>query len=192
MASPFAARCRWCGRRKSLRSRRALGRARGRGPHPKNIQALRTLFNVAHRLAATLGTAWEVILETLGALERALDSPRRRRRRRRRRSRGAQTKRKQRRRGRRSRRAHRRRRATLRLLGDVRGTRCWLSWTRREVSAETRGDGRRGEGARVARRAIVHARAHGGRAARQRPSRARPLAHGGGAFLQRRRVGDVR
>ena len=42
---------------------------------PKNIQALRTLFNVAHRLAATLGTAWEVILETLGALERALDSP---------------------------------------------------------------------------------------------------------------------
>ena len=37
---------------------------------PKNIQALRTLFNVAHRLAATLGTAWEVILETLGALER--------------------------------------------------------------------------------------------------------------------------
>ena len=42
---------------------------------PKNIQALRTLFNVAHRLAATLGAAWEVILETLGALERALDSP---------------------------------------------------------------------------------------------------------------------
>ena len=57
----------------------------------------------------------------------------------------------------------------------------------------TRRDGRRGrEGARVARRAIVHARAHGGRAPGQRASRARPLAHGGGAFLQRRRVGDVR
>jgi hypothetical protein len=42
---------------------------------PKNIQALRTLFNVAHRLATSLGGAWFLILETMNALERALDSP---------------------------------------------------------------------------------------------------------------------
>ena len=42
---------------------------------PKNVQALRTLFNVAHRLASSLGGAWFLILETMNALERALDAP---------------------------------------------------------------------------------------------------------------------
>ena len=58
MASPFAARYRWCdgGSRSDLV---ALSDARVEVVlTPKNIQALRTLFNVAHRLAATLGTAW--------------------------------------------------------------------------------------------------------------------------------------
>ena len=42
----------------------------------KNIQALRTLFNVAHRLAETLDArAWALVLGALLALERALASP---------------------------------------------------------------------------------------------------------------------
>ncbi|KAL0926436.1 hypothetical protein M5K25_002670 [Dendrobium thyrsiflorum] len=40
---------------------------------PKNVQALRTLFNVAHRLHNVLGASW--VLETLAALDRAIHSP---------------------------------------------------------------------------------------------------------------------
>ncbi|KAK9834027.1 hypothetical protein WJX81_004391 [Elliptochloris bilobata] len=43
---------------------------------PKNVQALRTLFNVAHRLAPLLGPSWPRVLETLDALDRILHSPR--------------------------------------------------------------------------------------------------------------------
>ncbi len=39
-------------------------------------QALRTLFNVAHRLAPLLGPSWPRVLETLDALDRILHSPR--------------------------------------------------------------------------------------------------------------------
>lgn len=42
---------------------------------PKNVHALRTLFNIAHRLAGTLGKSWGLVLETLSHLERALQSP---------------------------------------------------------------------------------------------------------------------
>ena len=38
-------------------------------------QALRTLFNVAHRLHATLGPSWVLVLETLNALDRVLLAP---------------------------------------------------------------------------------------------------------------------
>ncbi len=38
-------------------------------------QALRTLFNIAHRLHATLGPSWVLILDTLHALDRLLLSP---------------------------------------------------------------------------------------------------------------------
>ena len=40
------------------------------------VQALRTLFNVAHRLAPLLGPSWPRVLETLDALDRILHSPR--------------------------------------------------------------------------------------------------------------------
>ncbi|TVU34939.1 hypothetical protein EJB05_16797 [Eragrostis curvula] len=40
---------------------------------PKN--ALRTLFNVAHRLHNVLGPSWVLVLETLSALDRAIHSP---------------------------------------------------------------------------------------------------------------------
>lgn len=62
---------------------RGGGRVGGFGPAqgepqvltPKNVQALRTLFNIAHRLANTLGNSWFLVLETLANLERVLDSP---------------------------------------------------------------------------------------------------------------------
>ncbi|CAN1245368.1 Protein MON2 homolog [Linum grandiflorum] len=42
---------------------------------PKNVQALRTLFNVSHRLHNVLGPSWVLVLETLAALDRAIHSP---------------------------------------------------------------------------------------------------------------------
>ncbi|RAL48739.1 hypothetical protein DM860_001059 [Cuscuta australis] len=42
---------------------------------PKNVQALRTLFNIAHRLHNVLGPSWIMVLETLAALDRAIHSP---------------------------------------------------------------------------------------------------------------------
>ncbi|KAL0890802.1 hypothetical protein Bca101_014785 [Brassica carinata] len=42
---------------------------------PKNVQALRTLFNIAHRLHNVLGESWVLVLETLAALDRAIHSP---------------------------------------------------------------------------------------------------------------------
>ncbi|XP_019097537.1 PREDICTED: protein MON2 homolog isoform X7 [Camelina sativa] len=42
---------------------------------PKNVQALRTLFNIAHRLHNVLGPSWVLVLETLAALDRAIHSP---------------------------------------------------------------------------------------------------------------------
>ncbi|CAA0836755.1 ARM repeat superfamily protein [Striga hermonthica] len=41
----------------------------------KNVQALRTLFNIAHRLHNVLGPSWVLVLETLSALDRAIHSP---------------------------------------------------------------------------------------------------------------------
>ncbi|CAI0384415.1 unnamed protein product [Linum tenue] len=41
----------------------------------KNVQALRTLFNVSHRLHNFLGPSWVLVLETLAALDRAIHSP---------------------------------------------------------------------------------------------------------------------
>ncbi|KAI3894720.1 hypothetical protein MKX03_033369 [Papaver bracteatum] len=42
---------------------------------PKNVQALRTLFNISHRLHNMLGPSWILVLETLAALDRAIHSP---------------------------------------------------------------------------------------------------------------------
>ncbi|KAK3011261.1 hypothetical protein RJ639_010612 [Escallonia herrerae] len=42
---------------------------------PKNVQALRTLFNIAHRLHNVLGPSWVLVLDTLAALDRAIHSP---------------------------------------------------------------------------------------------------------------------
>ncbi|CAA3013760.1 MON2 homolog isoform X1 [Olea europaea subsp. europaea] len=42
---------------------------------PKNVQALRTLFNITHRLHNVLGPSWVLVLETLAALDRAIHSP---------------------------------------------------------------------------------------------------------------------
>lgn len=42
---------------------------------PKNVQAMRTLFNIAHRLSSVLGPAWALVLETMNTLDRLLDSP---------------------------------------------------------------------------------------------------------------------
>ncbi|KAL3843987.1 hypothetical protein ACJIZ3_001390 [Penstemon smallii] len=42
---------------------------------PKNVQALRTLFNIAHRLQNVLGPSWVLVLETLSALDRVIHSP---------------------------------------------------------------------------------------------------------------------
>ncbi|XP_058086558.1 uncharacterized protein LOC131233785 [Magnolia sinica] len=41
----------------------------------KNVQALRTLFNIAHRLHNVLGPSWVLVLETLAALDQAIHSP---------------------------------------------------------------------------------------------------------------------
>lgn len=48
----------------------------GRVLTPKNVQALRTIFNVALRLDAVLGSGWELVLETLDVLDHVLYSPR--------------------------------------------------------------------------------------------------------------------
>lgn len=42
---------------------------------PKNVQAMRTLFNIAHRLSAVLGPAWSLVLETMNTLDKILNSP---------------------------------------------------------------------------------------------------------------------
>uniref|UniRef100_A0A1J3F4G6 Protein MON2-like protein n=1 Tax=Noccaea caerulescens TaxID=107243 RepID=A0A1J3F4G6_NOCCA len=42
---------------------------------PKNVQALRTLFNIAHRLHNVLGPSWVLVLETLASLDRTIHSP---------------------------------------------------------------------------------------------------------------------
>ncbi|KAH6772485.1 ARM repeat superfamily protein [Perilla frutescens var. frutescens] len=42
---------------------------------PKNVQALRTLFNIAHRLQNVLGPSWVLVLDTLSALDRTIHSP---------------------------------------------------------------------------------------------------------------------
>lgn len=43
---------------------------------PKNVQSMRTLFNIAHRLSNVLGPAWALVLETMNTLDRILQSPR--------------------------------------------------------------------------------------------------------------------
>jgi hypothetical protein len=43
---------------------------------PKNVQSMRTVFNIAHRLGDSLGPAWALVLGTLSTLDRVLDSPR--------------------------------------------------------------------------------------------------------------------
>ncbi|KAK9868608.1 hypothetical protein WJX84_001848 [Apatococcus fuscideae] len=43
---------------------------------PKNVQALRTLFNIAHRLDHKLGSSWVLVLGNLNTLDRILHSPR--------------------------------------------------------------------------------------------------------------------
>ncbi|MCO5552453.1 hypothetical protein L7F22_005964 [Adiantum nelumboides] len=42
---------------------------------PKNVQALRTIFNIAHRLDTVLGSSWTLVLETLALLDRVIHSP---------------------------------------------------------------------------------------------------------------------
>ncbi|KAH7372647.1 hypothetical protein KP509_17G014700 [Ceratopteris richardii] len=42
---------------------------------PKNVQALRTIFNIAHRLDSVLGPSWTLVLETLALLDRVIHSP---------------------------------------------------------------------------------------------------------------------
>ena len=43
---------------------------------PKNVQALRTLFNIAHRLDHHLGRSWFMVLDNLNSLDKILHSPR--------------------------------------------------------------------------------------------------------------------
>lgn len=43
---------------------------------PRNVQSMRTLFNIAHRLSNVLGPAWGLVLETMNTLDRILHSPR--------------------------------------------------------------------------------------------------------------------
>jgi hypothetical protein len=43
---------------------------------PKNVQSMRTLFNIAHRLSNVLGPAWALVLETMNTLDKILHSPR--------------------------------------------------------------------------------------------------------------------
>lgn len=39
---------------------------------PRNVQALRTLFNIAHRLADSLGASWGYVVDVLHGLDRVL------------------------------------------------------------------------------------------------------------------------
>jgi len=48
----------------------------GRVLTPKNMHALRTLFNIAHKLHPVLGSSWILVLENLNSLDRILNSPR--------------------------------------------------------------------------------------------------------------------
>lgn len=41
----------------------------------KNIQSLRTLFDIAHELSETLGSSWSLVVSTLDALDHTLDHP---------------------------------------------------------------------------------------------------------------------
>ncbi|KAL2622814.1 hypothetical protein R1flu_003019 [Riccia fluitans] len=41
----------------------------------KNVQALRTLFNISHRLNCVLDTSWTMVLETLAVVDRLIHSP---------------------------------------------------------------------------------------------------------------------
>lgn len=41
-----------------------------------DVQALRTLFNVAHRLHPLLGSSWLLVIENMNSLDRILNSPR--------------------------------------------------------------------------------------------------------------------
>jgi hypothetical protein len=41
----------------------------------KNVQALRTLFNIAHRLSDCLGQGWVYVMDVLNALDRMLVNP---------------------------------------------------------------------------------------------------------------------
>ncbi|OAE34533.1 hypothetical protein AXG93_1247s1050 [Marchantia polymorpha subsp. ruderalis] len=41
----------------------------------KNVQALRTLFNISHRLNCVLDSSWTMVLETLAVLDRLIHSP---------------------------------------------------------------------------------------------------------------------
>jgi hypothetical protein len=52
------------------------GDAVGRVLTAKNVHALRTLFNVAHRLHPLLGFSWLLVIENLNSLDRILNSPR--------------------------------------------------------------------------------------------------------------------
>ena len=52
------------------------GEAAGRVLTAKNVHALRTLFNCAHRLAPLLGPAWLLVLGNLNRLDAILHSPR--------------------------------------------------------------------------------------------------------------------
>jgi hypothetical protein len=54
----------------------AGGDGGGRVLTPKNMHALRTLFNIAHKLHPVLGTSWILVLENLNSLDRILNSPR--------------------------------------------------------------------------------------------------------------------
>lgn len=43
---------------------------------PKNVQSLRALFNIAHRLDHHLGQSWFLVLDNLNTLDKILHSPR--------------------------------------------------------------------------------------------------------------------
>ncbi len=53
-----------------------LGEGSGKVLTAKNVHALRTLFNVAHKLHPLLGPSWLLVLENLNSLDRILNSPR--------------------------------------------------------------------------------------------------------------------
>ena len=55
---------------------RRAGDGAGRVLTPKNMHALRTLFNIAHVLHPVLGGSWILVLENLNSLDRILNSPR--------------------------------------------------------------------------------------------------------------------